>query len=173
MTIETNTLSTAASIGWTQIKSNSPFAQNKQGPDNLTVRSAPNTSTFNYMQLSNTTIAAAAAVNVDLYSFTDVFGTAVTATKALGILLKATATTAGAQMRISPGNTNPLQWFFSGTGNLTTSNTITLNVGTSNTCCFMIMDGSTATINATSRNILISNPGNNTFTLSLCAIEGT
>lgn len=173
MTIETNTLATTATFGWTQIKSNSPFAQNKQGPDNLTARATPDTTTFNYMQLGNTTIAANAATTLDLYSFTDIFGTAVTATKALGILLKATATTNGAMMRVSPGNTNPLQWFFSGTGNLSTSNTVTLNVGTSNTCCLMVMDGSTATINSTSRNILVSNPGNNTFTLTYGVIEGT
>lgn len=166
MTLKANSLLVSASIGWEQQKTNGSFANSKQGPDNLTARYTPSTTTYTNVLLEEGTLAAAASATIDFYSFTDELGTAVTATKLLGILIKATASVTGGQLKIEEGASNPLTWFFSGT-----TPAITLDVGTAG-ASFMVMEGTTQTLSSTVRNLKLSNPGSQTITYLVAAIVG-
>lgn len=166
MTLKANSLLASASIGWEQQKTNGSFANSKQGPDTLTASYQPLTTTYTDIYLAEGTLAASASVTLDLYSFTDKLGTAVTATKLLGILIKATATVTGGQLKIEQGASNPLTWFFSGT-----TPAITLDVGTLG-ACFMVKEGTSETLSSTVRNLKLSNPGTQTITYYVAAMVG-
>ncbi len=165
MSVNANSLTVAASVGWTQSASNSPFAETKQGPDSLAFSATPSATTYGEVLLHRTTIAAAANETVDFRSFTNKLNQSVTATKVVGWLIKATGATG--QLKIEPGASDPLSWFLSGT-----TPALTLSCGTDG-CCIMVMDGAAATIDATTRNVKFSNPGAATITLTIAALVGT
>lgn len=103
--------------------------------------------------LATLTLAASADQTLDLRSFTASLGDAITGVSASGLIIYATAEATGGKVRVEPGASNPLLWFFADA-----SDKLTLNVGTGG-CGLLLWDGTPITVNGTSRNIKISNPG--------------
>lgn len=164
MSVTANSLSIAASMQWAQSKANTGFDDSKQGPQTLSFSATPSTTTFSEVYLEQFTLAASVSATKDFYSFTNCFGAAITATKIIGWLIKATGATG--QLKIEPGASNPLAWFLSGT-----TPAMTLSCGTDG-CAIMVMDGAAATLSSTVRNVKFSNPGAATITVTISAIVG-
>lgn len=152
---------------WTQTKSNSPFQSTTQGPDSLSLQLAPSTTTYSEVFVNSYSIAAAGTQAIDFRSFTSAVGSSVTATKIIAMMLKATATVTGAKMKVEPHATNGLTWFFGGT-----SPYIELEIGTSS-CCLCISEGVAETVDATHRQLLVTNSGTQTLTLYVYGLVGT
>lgn len=150
-----------AEIGWTQTKTNTGYGSIKQGPDKLTATLAPAVATYNELLAVQGTLAASASTTIDLYSITNLFGESKTLTKGIALMVKATTT----GMKIEPGASNPLTWFWGGT-----SPSITIKAGG----FILLGDGGTATISATDRNLKITNTsGSTTGTYDLVFLGGT
>lgn len=162
MTVKTGSLRVGASIAWELEKTVSGFQSAKQGPDSLSFAVTPSAATYNEVLLATGAIAAAANVVIDFRTFNDAFGAAKTGTGVLGFLLKATGNTG--ILKIEPGATDPLTWFFGGT-----TPSISLNCGASG-CAILLADGSSATVSATAKNIKLSNTGLVTITYFISAL---
>lgn len=151
---------------WTQTKTNGAFGISTQGPDSLSYQAAPSIVTYSELFLNSYTIAAAGTQVLDFRSFTNTLGTSVTATKIIAILLKATATVTGAKMKIEPDATDGLTWFFGGTGPY-----IELEVGTDG-ACLAISEGVAQTVDATHKELLVTNSGTQSLTLYVYGLVG-
>lgn len=150
-----------AEIGWTQTKANTGFTTVKQGPDKLVGTLSPAVATYNELLAVQGTLAASASATIDLYSITNLLGEAKTLTKGVAIMVKATTTS----MKIEPGASNPITWFFGGT-----TPSITIKAGG----FFLLGDGGTATLSATDRNLKITNlSGSVSGTYDLVFLGGT
>ena len=149
-----------AEIGWTQTKATT-YGSVKQGPAKLSASLAPSVTTFNELLAVQGTLAASANTTIDLYSITNLLGDAKTLTKAIALMVKATTT----GMKIEPGASNPLTWFFGGT-----SPSISIKAGG-----FMLLgDGAVFTLSATDRNLKITNlSGSVTGTYDVVLLGGT
>lgn len=154
----------AFQAGATQTKDNTPFASTSQDAS-VSFAVAPDTSVMNRVLLASYTIAPAGTQTVDLYSFTDKTGDAVTATKARGLAIEASGDTG--ILKIEPGGTDPATWFLSGT-----TPAISLNCGTDG-CGIALYDGSSYTLSSTTRNLKLSNTGAASITVNLYALVGT
>ena len=150
-----------AEIGWTQTKSTTGYGSVKQGPSKLSGTLAPAVATYNELLAVQGTLAASASTTIDLYSITNLFGEAKTLTKGIALMVKATTT----GMKIEPGASNPITWFFGGT-----SPSISIKAGG----FFLLGDGSAATLSATDRNLKITNlSGSTTGTYDIVFLGGT
>jgi hypothetical protein len=148
-------------ITWTQTKTNTGFLVTRQGPDKIELGLAPAIATYNEVYAVQGTLAGSATVTLNLNSFSNLLGQAVTATKGIGLMVKATA----ADLKIEPGATNPLAWFWGGT-----TPSVTIKAGG----FFLIGDGGTATISASTCNLKITNlSGSITATYSVAFLGGT
>jgi hypothetical protein len=162
-----------AVASWKQEQANSggTFAVSEQGPDSNSFSLAVDAATFTEVLLGKYTILAAGTQTVNFNAFDDIFGTAVTCTKLKGVMVRATATVSGGQLKIEPGASNDLLWPLSGT-----TPAITLDVGSSATgaptCCIMLVNGTTVTVSSTDANWKLSNVGSQTITVVLSAMAG-
>lgn len=148
-------------ITWTQTKSNTGFIVTRQGPDKVDVALSPATATYNEVYAVQGTLAASANTTINLNSFTNLLGQSVTATKGIGFIIKAAA----ADLKIEPGATNPLGWWWGGT-----TPSITVKAGG----FFMIGDGGTATISGSACNLKITNlSGSVVATYTIAFLGGT
>lgn len=152
---------------WTQSQSNSPFAASSQGNDSVVYSASPSTTTYSEVFLGSYSVLAAGTQTLNLRSFTNLLNQSVTATKVLAIFLRATATVTGAKMKIEPGGSDPLAWFFGGTGPY-----VELEVGTAG-AAFAVAEGVAETVDGTHKNILVTNSGTQTMTLTAYALVGT
>ena len=164
MATVTGSLGVSAKMSWGQTKTVTGFSTLTLTDSNSFV-AAPSAATYNEIKAYQTTIAASANETVDFYSMTNTFGDAKTVTKILGWLIKATGNTG--QLKIEPGASNALTWFFSGT-----TPAITLNCGADG-CALLVMDGSVATVSNSVKNVKFSNPGSATITVTISAFVGT
>lgn len=148
-------------IGWTQATAITGWQNRRQGPDKLSVGLSPAVATYNEVYAVEGTLTASSSVTIDLYSITNLLGEAKTLTKGIALMLKATTT----GMKLEPGASNPLTWFFSGT-----TPAISVQAGG----FFLFADGTTATLSASVRNIKITNlSGSTTGTYDLVFLGGT
>lgn len=163
-----NSLVMTLATGWKQEQTNEAgaFGKTSQGPDSLAARFTPSASTFTEVLLDTFTLAAAASSTINFNSFTTLLNTTATITKLKGVLVKATATVTGGQLRIAPGSSNALTWPLAGT-----SPTITLDVGTDG-CAIALYNGTTVTVSGAIKNWDFSNPGSQTITVSISAFVG-
>src|SRR5690349_18775306 len=100
-------------LGWqmfTAITGFQPRTQNDSGSFAAEATITDSLARWNQVQAQYYTINPGATQEVDLYAFTNLTSGSVTATAALGIALFVT----GGDVTISPGGTNPLNWFFNG-----------------------------------------------------------
>ena len=159
MSISTSGIS--GEISWTQTKTNTGFLVTRQGPDKVDPALAPSTTTYNEVLAVQGTLAASANTTINLNSFTNLLGQAVTVTKGIGFIIKAAA----ADLKIEPGATNPLGWWWGGT-----TPSITIKAGG----FFLIGDGGTATIGSSACNLKITNlSGSLTASYTVAFLGGT
>lgn len=168
MSVVSNSLSIRASMGWRLSKANTGLDATTQGPNGLSGTFAPATATFNRVYaLASTNIAASGTQALNLNSFTDLLGVAVTATKACALLITATATVTGGILKIEEHGTNGLTWFFGGT-----TPSISLPVGTTG-AGFLVWQGTTQTLSSSDAQLLLTNTGSQTITVTVSAVVGT
>ncbi len=100
--------------GWTLTKPHTGFLNSQYGPDSAGFSLAGVATGFNQLLARIDTIAASGTVTIDVSAYTDLCDNAVTLSKALYLLLIPTGTTGGV-LKLEPGASNGLVWFFSGT----------------------------------------------------------
>jgi len=165
VSLTTSTINVTAQ--WRQTRSVPPYGVSTQGPDSLVYSAAPLVATYDEVFLASYSLAAAATQTVDFRSFTSALGASVTATKVLGVLLKATATVTGAKLKIEPAASDGLVWFFGGTGPY-----VELEVGTDG-AAFLVAEGVAQTVDATHKDWTLTNTGTQTATVVAYALVGT
>ncbi len=147
----------------TLTKSITGFADDVQGPNELTFTLAGiDLTTFSKLLAADYSIAAAAHVDYDLFSFTDLQNLSTSMTTVLAVIV---APTAG-DIVLSPGGSNPLTWFFSGT---------TPAVKCYENGVFLLCEAVAAvgqTVDATHRNLTLTNNGAGTAAGKIYAIGG-
>lgn len=121
--------------------------------------------TYNQLFSARYTILAAGTQAVDFYSFTNLAGESVTATKIYAVVIVVTG--AGSSVKVEPHGTNPLTWFFAGT-----TPSITIPGSATPGGLFVFSEGGTETMNATTRQWLLTCSGA-TATVDVVAIVGT
>lgn len=146
---------------WQQTKANTGFANTVQGPDGLSLNVAlpVGASAANSIYVARGTLAASAATTIDLYSFTDQLGQSIAMVRVYALVVK----TATDTLKIEPGSSNPLNWFFGGT---TPSVTIPAGGG------MTFYQPTAATVSSTVRNIKLTNTGSATLTYDIAIIGG-
>ncbi len=142
-------------------KAAAPFGPLFIGPDTNTFsHSGINLTTWSQLFAAQYTIAASGTQNIDLSSFTNIVTEATTFAKVLALAFFAS----GSSATLSPGASNALVWFF---GSATDSITI-VDGG-----CFAIGAPITAvgqTVDGSHKNLLITNPGATTLTVTILVL---
>lgn len=166
MSVVSNSVSIRASMGWRLTKTVTGFDSPVQA-GGLAGSFSPATATFtNIYTLATATIAASGTQALDFYSFTEMLGDAVIATKICGILITAGGSVSGGVLKIEPHGTTPLTWPFAGT-----TPSISLTVGTTG-AGFMIWQGTSQTMSTTVRQYLLTNTGTQSITVTVSAVVG-
>ncbi len=106
--------------GWTFQKTQAPFQPVTSGPDALSFNLGKtlDLTVFTEALVASVTLAAGASQDYNLNSFTDILGTAVTATKALSFLV-ITSGPSSAVCQLTASAVNALNWFLSCPGSVT------------------------------------------------------
>ena len=166
-----NNLNFDASLQWETQTSITGF--NPRIQDGSEVFSAESTlpsgsvSFWNQLNAVQLTLNPNTSSTLDCYSFTNLSAGAVTATAALGLLILPT----GGDVTVTPGASNPLNWFFHGASTGTTAGVVVPRSG------FLGIslpgsDTGSMSVNATTRNLLfINGHGSNTATVTVCVAE--
>ncbi len=172
MAVVTDSLRVSASVAWEQTKTNSSdaFRETAQGPDAISYNDGPSAATYNEILVTRFTLAASGTQVIDLNSFTSLLGEAKTITKARGIIVRATNAVTGGLLKIEPGASNAIDFWFAGT---TPSITLSCGTGGSNGCCFLIADATTRVVSVTVKNILFTNTGSQTVIVDIAVLVGT
>ena len=158
-------LTLSASMQWALSKANTGFAATKQGSDNNTYSSTLTSfATWTEIFLQQMTITAASFNEFSLRTFTNLVGVSVTAGHILAIEIVPTGT--GATCAVTPGTTNGLTWYWTGTSP-------SLNVPI-NGCEFHCEDpaGTGTVLDATHNTLRITNGGGSDLTVKVTAIVG-
>ncbi len=160
-----NQLSLGSTLTWQLSLPVTGFAARTQGTDNVSVDlSGISLVTWGELFAAQYTIAAAGTQVVDLRSFTDPTGKAITGTKSL--LLYVTVTGAAADLLNIKPNTasNALVWFFGTTAD-------SVNVPGGGALLYTAGAGGTgATVDATHRNLLLANSGAAALTVKVIVV---
>lgn len=151
-----------AELGWVQSTDNDPFADSKQGPDKIDFSPTIVAATFSEVFAKRYVIAASGNQTIDLFAaFTNLLGASVSPTKVCGLIMKASGT--GAIAVLEPGGSNPLPWPLQGT-----APELTIPAGG----VFLFYQPWTQVIDATNRNLLITETGAAELTLDVGFIVG-
>jgi|LakMenEpi03Aug12_release.lakeMendotaPanAssembly.Ray.scaffolds.fasta_scaffold51319_5 hypothetical protein len=145
-----------AEIGWKQSLPITGFVSAVQGEDAISARITPVVSgtDANIVFFEQRTLTASSSYTYDLRSLTDFLGQSFSLSRAYAISVVMTSGSA----TISPGASNPLQWFF----NSTTAN-VTITSGNS----FMFAQKGSAIVSNSAKTILVTNPS----ALSACVYK--
>jgi hypothetical protein len=162
-------LSLAASATWSQSQSNGALQGTTQGPDSLSYRATPDAATYTQVQATQLTLAASASQTLDLSSFTTLLNATATCTKVLGVLVKATNTVTGGQLKIEPGASSAIDFWLGGT---TPSLTLACGDPAGPGCAVLIADGAARAVSGSVKNVKLSNPGTQTVTVSVVILCG-
>lgn len=144
-----------AITGWTTIKA----------PDSLALSATWASATYNQVYYARHSILAGANTTIDFRSYTDPFGATVTATKLVAIEFQVTGT--NAVLTVEPGASNPLTWFISGTAPV-----LTLTPSGTTAAAALFWRPTGFTVDATHRNLLLTNTGSGTATVLVAALLG-
>jgi len=151
------------SLQWQQELDITSFNSSSQsGPLAVTIAPTVGASAAREVYFVQGTLAAAAAVTIDLRAVTEPgFNRALTPTGAYIVLVKG----AGATWRYDPGAANPLAWFLGGT---------TPQVNGEAGAAFSYGSPTATTINATNRNVRITNThGSDVLTYTIAVVLKT
>ena len=154
----------SASVSWALARAVTGFADVTHGPDAKSFSlNALDPDVWNEVFGAQYTIAAAGTQAVDLRTFTDFAGTSVTADKALAVIVLVEG--AGAdRLNVLPHGTDGLQWFFGGT---------TEGVDIPGGGMLMFSEGADSTgttVDATHRQLLLTNNGAADLVVTVVAI---
>ncbi len=158
------------SLGWTTATAVTGF-DNRTESDQLTFAAESTLANsslafWNQNNAQQVTINAAGTADIDCYAFTNLSGGSVTSTTAaLGLVVMPS----GGHVTITPGATNPLYWFFNGTSTATTAGIVAYNGG----CLLNCKPGSdtgTTVVDATHRNLRLTNGGSASITVTVAVI---
>lgn len=155
-----------ASIEANVSKAVTGFQNVTQAPE-LDVSYTPDTAVYQHALIAQYTLAAAATQVIDLYSLVSDVDGAVTITKFRGVLIEATASITGGQVRIERDATNGWAGLFDDA-----TDKFTMSVGTEG-CAFMWLNGATVVVSNTSKRVLLTNPGSQSVTVRVYFILGT
>lgn len=148
---------------WSLSRANSSgFGPTTQGTDSLTFNlKGIDVATYNQLVAGSDVVAAAANLDLDLTTLTNLVYETVVFTKAEGIMIRPF----GGSIVLEPGPTNGLTWFLSGT-----TPTVTIPDGG----CFMYCEGLTGghTVDSTHKVLRLNNPTGGNVTVDY-AIWGT
>jgi len=151
-------LSTAS---WTQATSNTGRADITQGPDSISKTVTFDVAIVNRVYIYPISLAASGTATIDLQAVTTYLAESTAWTKVQGILL--TVDSGGGNIKIEPGASNPLTWFFSGT-----TPAITVKAGG----WFGLGDGSVFTVSSTVKTLKLTNLSSSLATTGNLAIYG-
>jgi hypothetical protein len=145
-----------AEIGWQQSLPITGFVSAVQGEDAISARITPVVSGIdaNIVFFEQRTLTASSSYTYDLRSLTDFLGQSFSLSRGYAISVVMTSGSA----TISPGASNPFQWFF----NSTTAN-VTITSGNS----FMFAQKGSAIVSNSAKTILVTNPSG----LSACVYK--
>ena len=162
--------SVIAQIGWTLAKSNTGFLDTTQGPDSVLFEAQPDTATVTAVYATSVTLTASGTATLDLRSFTDLAGNSVTLVSVYAMIVKVTGS-GTANVVITPGASNGLTWFWTGTpsGTDTVTPKLTVTQGGVN----LFYQAAAKTVDATHRNLDLLNSGAATSTVLLAFLGGT
>lgn len=122
---------------------------------------------WNQLNAQSVTLLPNTSQDIDCYAFTNLCNGAVTATAALGVALYPV----GGNVTITPGGSNPLNWFFNGSSTATTAGLIAYNNGVF-VNSLPGSDTGTVAISPTSRTLRLTNGnGSATVTTAVCVVE--
>lgn len=100
------------SFGWAQSQTNTGFGDTSQGSDGISASISPDLTTYNAVMVGQYTMAGSGTQTIDLRNYVDLLNvTHTTTSKVIGMIV----TVAGANVKLEPGTTNPLTWFWTGT----------------------------------------------------------
>lgn len=139
-------------------KANTGFADTKVGPKRRTY-TLGSSAAWDSLRLVEYSIAASGTQTIDMSAFTDLAGTAITPSKALVLILIPT----GAGVKLEPGASDPLTWFFAGT-----TPSVSIPVGG----LFVYAEPVGQTVDATHKNLKLTNLSGS-VTLTVDVIAGT
>ncbi len=148
--------SSSNTIAWTLSNStNTAYSAITQGDNVQFTGNGVDTTTFNQLFTAYYTILAAGTQVIDLFSFTNIVNEAVAFTKVYELFILVD-TGSGGNILVQPGASNALQWFFNGS-------TQGINLPNGTGVCYMLpISGTGQTVDATHRNILLTNSGGST-----------
>lgn len=159
-------LTLTASLGWTlDVPLAAAFADLIQGPSTTSVNlSGIDLTVWTELYAEQFTIAASGTQTVNLNSFTDLTGQAVTALHALAFMVVVSGA-ATDTLNVKPAASNALQWFF---GSATSTG---VNVHGGGAFVFMDPAGATGSaISSTACDLLLTNNGFNPLTVVVLAV---
>lgn len=153
------TATVSGGLRWSQVKTNTGFADSRQGPDDLTSSVTAPVASINQIFCENRTLAAGASHTYDLTVLVNFFGEAVTLSKARALHLSAQ----GGSARLEPGASDPALWFFAASGdaiNLPDGSFITIGWNTN------------YTVSPTARTLKVTNTGATSLTYQIAILGG-
>lgn len=152
-----------ATSSWTQTKTTTGREDVTQGPDSVSKTVTFDVASVNRVYVYPISLAASGTATIDLQAVTTLLAESDVWTKVQGLEL--TVDSGGGNIKLEPGASNPLTWFFSGT-----TPAITVKAGG----FLAIGDGSTFTVSATVKTLKLTNlSGSLTATGSLVIYGGT
>lgn len=148
-------------ITWTQTLPITGFSSAFQGQDAISSRVTPTigASGANIVFFEQRTIAASGSYTYDLTALTDFLGGALSLSRAYAVVM---VTSSGAAT-LSPGATNPFQWFFAAS---------TANVTLAQGDAFMFAQPESATIDSGSKTLVVTNTSGSASLVYKIAILG-
>lgn len=153
----------SSTSSWTQAKETTGRVDATQGPDTVASTVTFSVATVNRIYTYPISLAASGTATIDVQAVTTLLAESDAWTKVQGIQL--TVDSGGGNIKLEPGASNPLTWFFSGT-----TPAITVKAGG-----FMALgDGSTFTASSTVKTLKLTNlSGSLTATGTLVLFGGT
>ena len=161
-TIQLDYVACDGEVTWTQTLPITGFSSAFQGQDAISSRVTPTigASGANIVFFEQRTIAASGSYTYDLTALTDFLGGALSLSRAYAVVM---VTSSGAAT-LSPGATNPFQWFFAAS---------TANVTLAQGDAFMFAQPESATIDSGSRTLVVTNTsGSASLTYKIAILGG-
>jgi len=150
-------------LAWLLSKTNTGFVDSEQGPDSKGFSlQGLDVAIQNQLFAAKYTVLASGTQVIDLSTFTNLVSQATGLTSVLTLFLLPTGT--NAICKLEPGASNPLTWFFSGT-------TPAISIPAGGTFVFSNPGtGTGQTVDGTHKNLLVTNTGAGTLSLTVLAI---
>jgi len=152
--------SVQSQISWTQQSSTSGFVKTQQGPDKVLKSTPVSIASLNEIYVYKGTLAISGTLTIDLRAVTNLLNESVVFTGVHKLFLS----TSAANITMTPGASNGLVWFYTGTAPV-----LTVKAGGGIT----LDDGGLTVVDATHKTLTITNLSSTLTTYIELAIIGT